>query len=70
MSILLLSVLKHVFNIFLRSLRKYHNNPRYWDRQAQANSVDPDQMASDQGLHCLQSSSNILDTSVGSKNDF
>ena len=29
----------------------------HWDRQAQANCVDPDQMpqnaASDQGLHCL-----------------
>ena len=36
---------------------KYHNKPKYWNRQAQANSVDPDQMlhnaASDQGLHCL-----------------
>ena len=30
---------------------------KYWDRQALANNVDPDQMpleaASDQGLHCL-----------------
>ena len=35
----------------------YRNNPGYWDRQAFANSVDPDQTpqyaASDQGLHCL-----------------
>ena len=35
----------------------YCNNPKYWDGQAWANSVDPDQMlqnaASDQGLHCL-----------------
>ena len=35
----------------------YCNNPKYWDRRAFANSVDPDQMpqnaASDQGLHCL-----------------
>ena len=35
----------------------YLNNPKYWDRQAWANSVDPDQMlqnaASDQGLQCL-----------------
>ena len=35
----------------------YSNNPKYWDRQAWANSVDPDQMphsaASDQGLHFL-----------------
>ena len=32
-------------------------NPKYWDRLAWANSVDPDQMlqnaASDQGLHWL-----------------
>ena len=38
-------------------LSTYHKNPKYWDRQACANSVDPDQMpqnaASDQGLHCL-----------------
>ena len=36
----------------------YHNKPKYWDRQAWANSVDPDQMQQngvlDQGLHCLQ----------------
>ena len=35
----------------------YRNSPNYWDRQALANSVDPDQTsqnaASDQGLHCL-----------------
>ena len=35
----------------------YRNNPKYWDRQVLANSVDPDQMpqnaASDQGLHNL-----------------
>ena len=35
----------------------YHNIPKYWDRKAWANSVDPDQMpqnvASDQGLYCL-----------------
>ena len=35
----------------------YRNNPKYWDRQAFTNSVDPDQMpqdaASDQDLHCL-----------------
>ena len=35
----------------------FHNNPKYWDRQAFANRVDPDQMlhnvASDQDLHCL-----------------
>ena len=36
---------------------KHHNNPKYWDRQASANSGDPDQMlqnaGSDQVLHCL-----------------
>ena len=35
----------------------YHNNPKYWDRYVFVNSVDPDQMpqnvASDQSLHCL-----------------
>ena len=41
----------------ISDLSKYHNNPEYWDRQAWANRVDPDQMpnntASDQGLHHL-----------------
>ena len=50
----------------------YRNNPKYWDRQTWANSVDPDQMqqngVSDQGLHCL-SSSFILDAWTGSKID-
>ena len=48
------------FNQFLHYLlfkKTYHNNPEYWDRQASANSVDPDQMlhsaASDLGLHYL-----------------
>ena len=35
----------------------FSNNPKYWERNTFANSVDPDQMpqnaASDQGLHCL-----------------
>ena len=35
----------------------YRNNPKYCDKYTFANSVDPDQMmqnmASDQGLHCL-----------------
>ena len=39
------------------SINAYRNNPKYWDRQAFAKSVDPDQtphnVASDQGLHCL-----------------
>ena len=33
------------------------DNPKYWDRQTRANSIDPDQMlqdaASDHGLYCL-----------------
>ena len=41
----------HLKNVY------YPNNPKYWDRQAFANSVDSDQklqnMVSDQGLHCL-----------------
>ena len=36
----------------------YCSNPKFWDRQTLANSVDLDQTpqnaASDQGLHCLQ----------------
>ena len=35
----------------------YRNNPKYWDRQAFANSIDPDQtlqnVPSDQGLQYL-----------------
>ena len=33
----------------------YRNNPKYWDRWAFANSIDPDwnSAASDQDLHCL-----------------
>ena len=35
----------------------YPKNPKYWDRQAWAKSEEPDQtpqnMAPDQGLHCL-----------------
>ena len=43
--------------IFQLGGKKYRNNPKYWDRNAWANSEDPDQTpqsaASDQGLHCL-----------------
>ena len=42
---------------FRAMFSKYYNNPKYWDRQVLANSVDPDQMLqialSDQGLHYL-----------------
>ena len=51
----------------------YQNNPKYWDRQAFANSVDPDQIphnvVSDQVLHCYTYSKS-LDTSTGSKMDY
>ena len=45
----------------------YHNNPKYWDGQVRANSVDLDQTpriaASDHGLHCLPSIQQFVDTS-------
>ena len=50
----------------------YHNNPKYWDRQAEANSVDPNMlqnMAFDQGLHCLLLDHQFLDSSRGSQMD-
>ena len=31
----------------------YRNDPKFSDRSAWANSADPDQEQSDQGLHCL-----------------
>ena len=53
---------------------EYCNNPKYWDRKVFANSVDLYQMlqyaASDQGLHCLPTYSNILDTSRGSRIEY
>ena len=43
----------------------YRNNPKFLDRWAWENSVDPDQMpqkvASDQGPHCLQLIQQVLD---------
>ena len=51
----------------------YDNNPKFWDRQAWANSEDPDQtletVASDQVYTVCYSSNTFLDTSVGSKMD-
>ena len=45
----------------------------YWDRQAWANSVEPDQMlqhaASDQGLQCLPLIQKISDTSINTEMD-
>ena len=47
--------------------------PKYWDRQARANSVDPDQMpqntVSDQGLSCLLLIQQFLYISIDSKRD-
>ena len=39
----------------------YHNDPTFLDRWVSANSADPDQTASDQGLHCLQFHLHLLD---------
>ena len=54
------------------ALNVYHK-PKNWDRQACANSVDPDQMpqnvASDQDLLFCQSLSNIRDTGRGSRRE-
>ena len=48
----------------------YRNNPIYWDRQTSANRVYSDQTLQnatfDQGLHCSQSSSIVLDASASS----
>ena len=41
---------------------KYRNDRKFSDRWAWANSVDPDQTAPDQGLHCLPFSLNRLDS--------
>ena len=44
---------------------------QYWNRQAWANSIDPDQMLqnmlSDQGLHCLPLIQQFLDIFTASK---
>ena len=51
----------------------YHNNPKYWDRRAFANSIDPDQtpqnVASDQGLHSLPYTQQYF-RHIGSRMDF
>ena len=51
----------------------YISYPKYWDRQVWVNSADPDQMpqnvASDQGLHCLSLIQQFLDKSEASKMD-
>ena len=49
----------------------YHIYRMYLNRQAWANSVDPDEMPqnapSHQGLHCLPLIQQFLDTTLGSK---
>ena len=56
--------------IMLRK-RVYHIYRMYWDRQAQANSVDQDEtkqnVVSHQGLHCLTLIQQFWDTTPGSK---
>ena len=51
--------------------KKYHIYHMYTDRQASANSVDPDEMpqkaASHQDLHCLRLVQQFLETTSGSK---
>ena len=53
------------------SANEYHIYSMYLDRQAWANSVDPDEMpqnvASHQGLHCLPLIQQFLDTVSRSK---
>ena len=46
---------------------EYSNDPKFLDRQVWANSVDPDQTAPDQGLHCLPFSLHLLDSLLYSK---
>ena len=44
----------------------YPNNPKYWDQQAFANIVDPDQMPQNVYIVC-NTYSNILDALRGSR---
>ena len=52
-----------------RITNKYHIYPTYLDRQAWANNVEPDQIPQDvisnQGLHCLQFIQQVLERSSG-----
>ena len=56
------------------SVGTYHIYPKYLDKQAWTNSVDPDQRlqnaASDQGLHCLPFIKEYFRYSTSSKADF
>ena len=51
----------HLKPILSKSVFKYRNDPKFSDRQVWANSADPDQEQSDQGLHCLQFPLHLLD---------
>ena len=44
------------------SLPMQHNDPKFSDRQVWANTLDPDQTAPDQGLHCLPFGLHRLDS--------
>ena len=63
----------NVFENYYRIYPKYWDRHKYWDRQACAISVDPDQTpqkaASDLGLHCLPQIQHTLDTSTWSIKD-
>ena len=37
-------ILEIIIKYYSLTSPEYRNNPKYWDRQAFANSVDPDQM--------------------------
>ena len=45
----------------------YRDDPKSLDKREWANSVDPDQEQSDQGLHCLPTSLHLLETLLGVK---
>ena len=51
----------------------YCNNPKYWDRESLANTLDQVQRlqnwTSDQGLLCLRFLKKFLDTSISNKMD-
>ena len=58
-------------NLFPCDAVTYHINRIYSDRQARANSIDPDEIpqnaASHQGLHCLPQIQQLLETKFCSK---
>ena len=48
----------------------YHNDPKFSDRKAWANSADPGQTAPDQGLHSLQFLLHLLEALLYGKSNF